>query len=281
VPGEWYAPTQPFPSRPPPYDRQGFEEKDVIDFTPELHAKALALVKNYKLGALYTPPVVWKEEGPWGTIMAPGITGGANWPGGAYDPETHIFYIYSKTDPTAVGVYKNADKNFTDFEYPGTLGAGPPGAKPPGPFKPGVLQVDGLPLSKPPWGRITAIDMTRGKLAWQIAHGDTPDEVKNHPALKGLTIPRTGRPGFLGVLVTKTLVICGEAGFATQPNGQRGAMLRAYDKFTGEDRGAVYMPAPQSGSPMTYMADGRQYVVVSVSGGNYSAEIIAYRLPKA
>ena len=137
----------------------------------------------------------------------------------------------------------------------------------------------GLPLLKPPYGRITAIDLTKGDIAWQVAHGETPDNIRNHPALKGLKIPRTGRPGNLGPLTTKTLVICGEAGFYTNEYGVRGAMLRAYDKATGEEKGAVYMPAPQSGSPMTYMLKGKQYIVVAIGGGNYSAELVAYRLP--
>ncbi|WP_227698495.1 PQQ-binding-like beta-propeller repeat protein [Sphingomonas hengshuiensis] len=139
--------------------------------------------------------------------------------------------------------------------------------------------MQGLPLLKPPYGRITAIDLSKGDLKWQIAHGETPDNVRNHPALKGLKIPRTGRAGNLGPLATKTLVICGEAGFYTNEYGVRGAMLRAYDKTTGEEKGAVYMPAPQSGSPMTYMLKGRQYIVVAIGGGNYSAELVAYRLP--
>ena len=122
--------------------------------------------------------------------------------------------------------------------------------------------MQGLPLVKPPYGRITALDMNEGTLAWQIAHGDTPDNIRNHPALKGLTIPRTGRQGRIGVLTTKTLVIAGEGGTFTAPNGQRGAMLRAYDKATGKDVGAVYMPAPQTGSPMTYMVNGRQYMTL-------------------
>ncbi len=151
APGEWYSPTQPIPSLPAPYDRQGASEKDLIDFTPELHAKALELVKNYKIGPLYTPPSVWRED-MWGTIMAPGITGGANWPGAAYDPDTHIFYVYSKTDPSAVAVFKNGDKKLTDFDYGGVLGNTPPGytAAKSGDFQPGVLKVDGLPLFKPP-----------------------------------------------------------------------------------------------------------------------------------
>jgi quinoprotein glucose dehydrogenase len=143
----------------------------------------------------------------------------------------------------------------------------------------GAITVQGLPLVKPPYGRMTAIDLNKGELVWQVPHGDTPDVVKNHPALKGLNIPRTGRTnGRIGTLVTKSLVIAGEPGFATTPKG-RGAMLRAYDKATGADAGAVYMPAPQTGSPMTYMLNGRQYIVVAVSGAGYSGELLAFRLP--
>ena len=144
-----------------------------------------------------------------------------------------------------------------------------------------ALSVQGLPLLKPPYGRITAIDLSSGTIAWQIAHGETPDYIKRHPALKGLNIPRTGRPGILGPTVTKSLVICGESGVVTTPGGARGAMLRAYDKKTGEEKGAVYMPAPQTGSPMTYMLDGQQYLVVAIGGGNYTAELLAFRLPRA
>ncbi|MGH9383238.1 MAG: pyrroloquinoline quinone-dependent dehydrogenase, partial [Vicinamibacterales bacterium] len=141
----------------------------------------------------------------------------------------------------------------------------------------GGLTVRGLPLVKPPYGRITALDLNKGELVWQIAHGETPDNIRSNPALKGLTIPRTGRQGRIGVLTTKTLVIAGEGGFATTPNG-RGAMLRAYDKKTGEEVGAVYMPAPQTGSPMTYSIDGTQYITVSVSGPGYPAELLVYKL---
>ena len=143
----------------------------------------------------------------------------------------------------------------------------------------GPLTVRGLPLLKPPYGILTAINLDKGDLAWEIAHGETPDNVRNSPALKGLNIPRTGRTGLLGPLVTKTLVIIGEAGFFTAPDGRRGAMLRAYDKATGKDAGAVFMPAPQTGSPMTYMMNGKQYIIVAVSGGNYSGEYIAFTLP--
>jgi quinoprotein glucose dehydrogenase len=141
------------------------------------------------------------------------------------------------------------------------------------------LSVQGLPLIKPPYGRITALDLNKGDISWQIAHGDTPDNIKNHPALKGIDIPRTGRPGRIGVLVTKNLVVAGEGGFVTTANGQRGAMLRAYDKETGQDVGAVYMPAPQTGSPMTYFYNGKQYIVVAISGASYTGELVAFKLP--
>jgi quinoprotein glucose dehydrogenase len=143
----------------------------------------------------------------------------------------------------------------------------------------GTVTVQGLPLVKPPYGRITAFDMNKGDLVWQIAHGETPDNIRNNAALKGVTIPRTGRAGQIGVLATKTLVIAGEAGFFTTPNGQRGAMLRAYDKATGNELGAVYMPAPQTGSPMTYFLNGKQYIVVAIAGASYSGELLAFRLP--
>jgi quinoprotein glucose dehydrogenase len=134
-------------------------------------------------------------------------------------------------------------------------------------------------LIKPPYGRITAIDLDQGEMVWQVAHGDTPDNVRNHPALKGLDIPRTGRTnGRIGTLVTKSLVIAGEPGFNTTANG-RGALLRAYDKATGADAGAVFIPAPQTGSPMTYMRNGKQYIVVAIGGPGYSAELLAFRLP--
>jgi quinoprotein glucose dehydrogenase len=144
----------------------------------------------------------------------------------------------------------------------------------------GNINPRGLPFMKPPYGRLTAIDLDRGEILWQVAHGETPDNVRNNPALKGLKIPRTGQSGAVGALVTKTLVVLGEPQFTTLPDRPRGAMLRAYDKKSGAEAGAVYMPAPQSGTPMTYRLNGRQYIIVAVSGGNYSGEYIAYRLPQ-
>src|SRR5881296_1963708 len=134
-------------------------------------------------------------------------------------------------------------------------------------------------MMKPPYGRITAIDLNKGEILWQVAHGETPDNIRNHPALKGLNIPRTGRPGIVGTLITKTLVIAGEPGVFTTPNGQRGAMLRAYDKASGREVGEVYMPAGQTGTPMTYMLNGKQYIVLAIGGPGFPAEFIAFRLP--
>jgi quinoprotein glucose dehydrogenase len=142
----------------------------------------------------------------------------------------------------------------------------------------GGLSVQGLPLVKPPYGSISAISLDKGEILWRIAHGDTPDNVRNHPALKGLTIPRTGQAGIIGTLVTKTLLIAGEPQITTADH-PRGALLRAYDKATGKDVGSVFMPAQQSGSPMTYMLNGKQYIIVAIGGGNYPGELLAFRLP--
>src|SRR6185312_6261229 len=139
--------------------------------------------------------------------------------------------------------------------------------------------VDGMPLVKPPYGLLSAINLDSGNIVWQVPHGDTPDDIRNNPALKGLNIPKTGQPGTVGLVVTKSLVVMGDPLFTTTPEHPRGAMLRAYDKKTGQQVGAVLMPAPQSGSPMTYMTGGKQYIVVAVSGGNHSGDYIAYSLP--
>jgi quinoprotein glucose dehydrogenase len=143
----------------------------------------------------------------------------------------------------------------------------------------GALTVQGLLLFKPPYGAITAINLDKGEIVWQIAHGETPDNVRNNPVLKGVDIPRTGRAGNIGMVTTSTLVIAGEAGFVTNSQGQRGAYLRAYDKATGKDAGVVFMPAGQTGAPMTYMVNGKQYIVVAVGGAGFPAELLAYKLP--
>jgi quinoprotein glucose dehydrogenase len=286
VPGEWYSPTQPFPTKPPAFDRQGVSLDDLIDFTPELKAEAVQFASKYKIGPIFTPPVVSKWEGPRATLILPAATGGANWEGGSFDPETRIMYVFSVTAASALGLTPPDERRKSDMNF--ITGQAPDPLKPAPATGPALgaggesgngLFIQGLPIIKPPYGRITALDLNKGELVWQIAHGETPDGVRNHPALKGVTIPRTGRDGRIGTLVTKSLVIAGEGGFFTLPDGRRGAMLRAYDKATGKDAGEVYMPAPQTGSPMTYMLNGKQYVVLAIGGGNYSAELVAFALP--
>ena len=299
VPGEWYAPTQPFPTRPPAYERQGVRVDDLIDFTPELRAEAEKIVAKYQIGPLFTPPVVSRVEGPLATLMQ---SFASNWPGGSYDPELHYVFVHSQSGATPLGLVKPEDPKI-DFDWVqgsaasgmrrtlgsgGGAGADAPAADRAAARTPanteggegggGGLNVRGLPLEKPPYGKISAIDLNKGEIVWQVAHGETPDNVRNNAALKGLTIPRTGQSGNVGTLVTKTLVIAGDPRVTTT-NGVRGAMLRAYDKTTGAEVGAVLMPAQQSGSPMTYLWGGKQYIVVAVSGGNYSGELLAFRLP--
>jgi len=287
VPGEWYAATQPYPSKPPAYDRQGSSVDDLIDFTPALRAEAVKLASRYKMGPIFTPPVVSKWEGPLGTLGMATAGGGTNWAGGSYDPETHIAYIPSQRIMGSLALVPS-DGNRSDMSYISGVARPPAAAAPAAGGAPaaaagegggGGLNVQGLPLAKPPYASITAIDLNKGDIIWQIAHGETPDNIRNHPALKGINIPRTGRPGVFGVLVTRTLVISGERGTFTTPSGQVGAMLRAYDKATGREVGAVYMPAGQTGTPMTYMLNGKQYIVVAIGGQGFPAEFIAFKLP--
>jgi len=293
VPGEWYSPTQPFPTKPPAYDLQGFQLKDLIDFTPTLRAEAEKVASLYKLGPIFTPPVVSKVDGPLATLALGTAGGGTNWAGGSFDPETHTAYVFSQRSISTLGLVPG-DPSVTDEAYvqgtarTGIRTAAGAGADAAADTRPAAareadggagLTVQGLPLVKPPYASISAIDLNRGEIRWQIAHGETPDNIRNHPALKGLTIPRTGRPGVIGTLVTKTAVIAGERDFFTTPEGKRGAMLRAYDKATGKDAGAVFMPAGQTGTPMTYMLNGKQYIVVAIGGTGFEAEFIAFRLP--
>ncbi len=296
VPGEWYSRTQPIPTKPPAYSRNGVSIDDLIDFIPELHEQAKAIASKYHLGPVFTPPVESKADGPLGTLTLGTASGGTNWPGGSYDPEKHVVYVYAcNACVEPIGLVP-APKDVSDLNYiAGVAGhevsilRGPgenAGADSPMPPKKAAassyvrMNVDGLPLIKPPYGTITAIGLDEGKILWQIAHGETPDVVRNYPAFKERNIPRTGQQTYnIGTLVTKTLVIAGEGQVTTTADHPRGAMLRAYDKATGKEVGAVYMPAPQSGSPMTYMVKGKQYIVVAVSGGPYSGEYIAYSLP--
>jgi len=296
-PYEKTSPTQPFPTWPPPFDRQGISLDDLNDLTPELHAEAEAVAKKYRLGPLFTPPALDGPGAPTATLMLPGDVGGANWPGGSFDPETNRLYIHSHA---AVFTLPNIPADLKPFD-PGPDGeaaraarAGRP-APPRGlgrrPGAPGGLgrrrrgtYLEGtIPLIKPPYDHITAYDMNTGEILWQSVHGTTPDDIRNNPALKGLDVGRLGTYGrvFIGVLTTKSLVIAGEGGVHTNEAGETVALLRAYDKDTGEDVASVEMPARQTGSPMTYMYHGKQYIVLAVShsGADAGAELIAYALP--
>ncbi len=300
VPGEVYSRTQPAPTKPPPFDVQGFTEDELVDFTPAIKARALEIAKHYKLGPLLVPPALITDQ-IWGTLSLPGMQGGANWPGGSYDPESHIVYIFSKTVTEVTSVRQlpdgsvqqaggpptpnTADSGGGAFGGSASLTGGAMRARGPAitmdmnaPIVPGMINVAGLPLNKPPYGRITAIDLKTGTKVWQVAHGETPDFIRNHPLLKGLNIPRTGQAGILGVLTTKSLVVCGDAGLFTDEKGRKGARLRAYDKATGKEVGAVYMDKVQTGAAMTYMHQGQQYIVTAI-GSSYGAELVAYRLP--
>jgi quinoprotein glucose dehydrogenase len=286
TPGEWYSPTQPFPTKPPAYDGQGLSIDDLIDFTPELRAEAVKLVSRYRLGPIFTPPSVSLAEGPIATLTMGAQAAASNWPGGSYDPQTHTLFVASQTAVATLGLTPPPPGRSDLPYFQGTVltgarlsgGSGSATAGEGGGSNP--LTVQGLPLIKPPYSRITAIDLDKGEFRWQVPFGATPDAIRNHPALKDLNLPPLGRQGNnSGTLVTKRLVIAGESNFGPTPSGQRGAMLRAFDKATGNEVGAVYLPAPQSGSPMTYMINGKQFVVVAISGGTYSGELVAFRLP--
>ena len=270
VPGEWYSPTQPIPTKPPFYDWNGSTIDDLIDFTPELRAQAIKLVSRYKLGPVFTPPVVSNVNGPLGTLIVGYPNGGTNWAGGSFDPQTHIYYVFSQRVAGSLGLVPAESSNSDVKYFVGTIHESGRAFH--------RLTVQGLPLVRPPYGRISAINLDTGEIVWQVAHGETPDEIRNSPVLKGLNIPRTGRPGIIGVLTTKTLVIAGEGGIFTNAAGRQGALLRAYDKATGKDAGAVYMPSGQTGSPMTYMLNGKQYIVVAIGGQGYSGELLAFSL---
>jgi quinoprotein glucose dehydrogenase len=312
VPGEKTSPTQPFPTKPPAYTRNFLKvPDDLIDFTPELRAQALKQIARYKVGPwMYNPAVLGNVNGMLGAINMGNAIGGTNWPGVSYDPETHTVFAQANNAGVTSTSLVPPPAGFSDIRYVSgvagqpfreVLGPGdccaadspraqaqqpPAAAPPPAPAaapnpNAGGLTVEGLPIVKPPYGTISAVNLDRGEIVWQVPHGDTPDNVRNHPALKGLNIPKTGQAptGGIGVMVTKTIVAIGDPQITTTPDHLRGAMFRGYDKTNGKEIGAIWMPAPQSGSPMTYLAGGKQYIVVAISGGNYSGEYLAFALP--
>ena len=275
TPGERIAPTQPFPTKPAPFDRQGVTEDDLIDFTPELRAEALQLVKQYKIGPLFTPPSL-PVGGKKGTVQLPGSVGGADWQSGAFDKETGILYVQSITAPFVADIVKPNPKD-SNLDYGPGVRAYPAGQQ-------------GLPLLKPPYGRITAIDLNKGDILWTAANGDGP---RDHPLLKGLNLPPLGNPGRSSPIVTKTLLFAGEgdpvmvrAGSRLPPEmprtiapGAGGKKFRAFDKATGAIVWETELPAGTTGVPMTYMFEGKQYLLMAIGGVDHAPEYVALALP--
>jgi quinoprotein glucose dehydrogenase len=262
VPGEQLSRTQPFVTRPAPFEHQGITIDDLIDFTPQLRAEAVEIARGFRLGPLFNPPS--RENAPDGTqasIHCPGANGGANIPGGAsVDPETGILYVASTKACSAPrlrpGKEVDPDANM-DWV---TVGPG------------GVAGPQGLPLLKPPYGRITAIDLNTGEHLWWIPNGETPARIRDHALLRGLDLPVTGQPAHATTLVTKTLLIYGE-GRGAEPR------LHAVDKRTGKEIAVVELPAPTNTAPMTYLHGGRQYIVVAIGGAAHPGSLVALRLP--
>ena len=279
VPGERTSPTQPFPTKPPAFDRQGATVDNLIDFTPELRAEALEIVKHYTIGAMFTPPTVRDDNpgGKLGTIQLPGSVGGANWGGGAFDPETHLLYVPSATAPFVADI-EPGDPAVTDLRYvkgKRMWAAGP----------------RGLPLFKPPYGRISAIDLDKGDIRWQVANGNGP---RANPAIAALHLPPLGNTGHAVPVLTKTLLFAGEgsnssasgAAARTPPGmpveitaSQGEPWFRAFDKQTGAVLAEIKLPAGTTGAPITYMHRGKQYIVVAIGGRDQDPEWVALSLP--
>ena len=288
VPGEHTSPTQPFPTKPPAFDRQGFSDTDLIDFTPELAAKARDVAKQYVLGPMYTPPTVSTPEGTRGTLMMPGAWGAGNWHTGAFDPDTGMYYAVSHSLAAPIGVIKGDAEATMEYRWAPNR---PPESQqqqqePPAP-QPGVVrglgpQVEGLPIWKPPYGRITAYDLSKGDIVWSAANGDGP---RNHPLLKALNLPPLGIPNRPVPLVTKTLLFIGEGSDAIigtpQVDWAWGKKFRAYDKATGAVVWETDLPSGTTGGPMTYMAKGKQYVLVPVGAKDHPAEFVALAISGA
>lgn len=287
APGEWYAPTQPFPTKPAPFERQGSLDDNLIDLTPELKAEAIKIANQFKRGPIFTPQIVRDTGGKVGTLQVPNSQGAANWEGGALDPETGIVYIasinresgraLSKSDPS------RSDMNYVagDARIPA---ADPRSRRPAG--GPRVRSFDseigpqGLPLLRPPWGRITAIDLNTGEHLWWVPNGNAAEHIKNHPALKGVDLSRVGHPDQAMLIVTKTLLFGGVGGgmFNGGP-GSGSPMFRVLNKATGELIHEIKLPAGTTGIPMTYMVNGRQYIVVAVGSPDQPAELVALAVP--
>jgi quinoprotein glucose dehydrogenase len=274
VPGERTSATQPFPTKPAPFDRQGVSLDDVIDFTPELKAEAVKIASEYQLGPIFTPPSVFDANGKKGTLQLPAATGGSNWQGGAVDPETGILYVSSVTNPSVIALYKDGKRS--DMDY--ISGAGADSLPKRGEAR--NIGPQGLPLIKPPWGRITAIDLNTGDHVWMKPNGQAPEYIRNHPAMKGIDLSQAGNPERAPLLVTKSLLFAGDGSglFAAGPGGG-GPMFRAMDKKTGDVVFELKLPANETGIPMTYMVGGKQYIVVAVGANGVPAQLVALAVP--
>ena len=264
VPGEYTSPTQPFPTKPAPFARHGLTVEDLIDF-PEIRDRARILADSFVIGPIFTPPSVVSDEpgGKKGTLMVPGSWGSGNWNTGAFDPETGMYYAYSHTIPRVYRLVQATDPN-SEMAYWSPDREAP--------------YLDGLPLPKPPWGRITAIDMNTGEHAWMVANGGG---LQDHPALENLDLPPLGVASRPVALVTKTLLLMGEGGdvFGGVQSNMWGSAFRAYDKATGDVIWETELPAGVTGGPMTYMFEGKQYIVVPIGGSEEPAEWVALGLP--
>lgn len=261
VPNEWYAPTQPFPTWPEAFDVQGFDEDNLIDFTPELKALALEAIADFRLSpSIFTPPsLADAPDGTRGLLSLPSSTGGANWEGSAIDPETGILYVPSRTQLQVLALAKNPE---SDIDLSQGFGVRIP-------------RIQGLEVVKPPYGRVTAIDMNSGDHLWWIPNADTPERIANHPLMEGVDLPPTGVPTRAGVLLTKTLL------FVAEGNGSAdaGPTMRAVDKQTGDIIAEIELPDNQVGLPFTYEHEGIQYLAMFVGGGTRGvAELVAYTL---
>jgi quinoprotein glucose dehydrogenase len=281
VPGEEAWPTQPFPTKPPAFDRQGFSEADLIDYTPELHQKALEIASHYVMGPLFTPPSVRSNEpgGKKGTLVLPGGWGSGNWNTGAFDPETGMYYAVSMTQAGSYGLIRNPDPGNPMLYGTGRL----PGVPRPSPehrVETDSLNIDGLPIYKGPYGRITAFDLNKGAVAWMVPNGDGP---RNHPLIKDLHLPPLGTPGRPVPLLTKTLLFLGEASDAVMGHAGilGGAKFRAYDKATGQVVWQTDLPVGTTGGPVTYLANGKQFVVFPIGGAGFGAGWVALAVAPA
>lgn len=261
IPGERTSPTQPFVTVPAPFEKQGITEDDLIDFTPELRQQALKIARQYRMGSLFTPPSLAEApDGTKGTFVVPGANGGANIPGGSsIDPETGMLYVATERGHSVISMVPGSSKG----SNAGYISLGPSGIRGP----------QGLELLKPPYGSIVAIDLNTGKHAWRIPNGDTPASLKNHPAVQGVDLPKTGKRSHATILTTKTLLFYGE--------GRRGdPWLHAVSKRTGEEIARVELPATTNTAPMTFTHEGRQFIICAVAQAGYEAELVALALPE-